>query len=74
MEEILDVSAYPHGSTVLVELTGRDATGELVVASYEFDVDDADETVVRPRGTIEDTHEAPIRDVLSSDGYTLLAD
>jgi hypothetical protein len=68
MEEVISVSVYEYGGTVLVELVARDG-GEPLAVSYEFDA--AGDATLRPRETLEDDHATPIRDALSSDGYTV---
>lgn len=71
MGNLIDVAAYPLGDSVLVEVVQRDETDELVVSTYEFDVDDPEKRVLRPRQTLEDAHKPVVQDVLHSDGYSL---
>lgn len=69
MNELIEVSAYEYEGTVLVELTGRDTAGEIVVRSYEFDA--GPDGTARPRESIESADEAAVREALTDTGYTL---
>lgn len=71
MTDLGDVSVYEYGPMVMVELMGRNAGGEPVVLSYEFDVTGDDGTVLRPRGPLPGRHEATIGDTVAESGYVL---
>lgn len=71
MDEVICVSTYRYDGEVLVELVARDARGEPLAISYEFD-DAGDGSTLRPRDSLDDEHESPITDALTADGYTVV--
>ncbi|WP_459192728.1 hypothetical protein [Halosimplex sp. J119] len=67
-DRITNCAVYPYDGELLVELTGVDDEGVIVVVSYQFEVP-AGGSAVEPRGPIEPEHVPHVRDGLSENGY-----
>ncbi len=70
VNEVISVSTYRYEGVVLVELVGRDAHGEPLAISYEFDAG-PDDATLHPREGLAEDHVTPITDALAADGYTV---
>lgn len=67
-DRITNCAVYPYDGELLVELTGVDDEGVIVVVSYQFEVA-AGSSAVEPRGPIDPEHVPHVRDGLSENGY-----
>ncbi|WP_123539012.1 hypothetical protein [Halosimplex salinum] len=67
-DRITNCSVYPYDGELVVELTGVDEDGIIVVVSYEFDAP-GDASVVEPKGTVDPDHVPHVRDGLADEGY-----
>lgn len=71
-EDVIDVSVHPFREEAIVEITGEDDRGEIVVTSYLFDVDaSGDAAVARSRTRLGEPVESLVRRELADHGYTL---
>jgi hypothetical protein len=62
-EEITGATAYPYAHEILVEVTCRDADGDLVVYSYAFDP--ADDGTATPAEPVPDRHRDVVTEALA---------
>ncbi|WP_436926428.1 hypothetical protein [Halosimplex amylolyticum] len=67
-DRITNCSVYPYDGELVVELTGVDDEGVIVVVSYQFEAPD-DRSTVEPRGPVDPEHVPHVRDGLSENGY-----
>lgn len=66
-ERVTGSSVYPYANELIVELTGVDGDGILVVLSYQFEYGDGD--VVTPKGRVEPEYAEPVAAALEEQGY-----
>lgn len=68
LDRITNCSVYPYDGEVVVELTGVDADGIIVVVSYQFETADGRPSV-EPKGPVDPEHAPRVRDELADEGY-----
>lgn len=69
--DVIGATAYPYTGEVLVEVTGRDAEGYLVVTSYQFEYADGE---LRAKQPIEPPHVDAVRRALAEKDYALASE
>jgi hypothetical protein len=67
-ERITNCSVYPYDGEVVVELTGVDEEGVIVVVSYQFEAPDG-RSVVESKGPVDSDHVPRVREGLVENGY-----
>lgn len=71
METVTHTSVFPYREELLIELTGQDANGEVVVRTYQFEYAEDQPKTVRPKGEIPTGHESIVKRVLDEHEYNL---
>lgn len=71
METVTHTSGFPYRGELLIELTGLDANGEVVVRTYQFAYDEDQAKTVRPKGKIPTAHKPIVERVLDEHAYNL---
>lgn len=72
MNDITVTSVVPYSDELLVELTGEDEAGEIVVVSYQFEYAAEQSETVRPKQNLGERHQATIEEALDHTDYQLV--
>lgn len=67
-DNVSTTAVYAYAGELIVELTARDADGDLVVFSYQFDRSPP-RSGVTPRGDVEERYAAIVASALESEEY-----
>lgn len=71
METVTHTSMFPYREELIIEITGKDANGEVVVRTYQFAYDEEQPKTVRPKGEIPTRHESIVERALGEHDYKL---
>lgn len=71
MKTVTGTSIFPYRAELILEVTGYDADGDIVVRTYQFEYDETDPQRVRPKQEIPNNHASLVEGVLEEHSYTL---
>lgn len=74
MESVTSVNLHQFGTGLLVEVVGEGANDDIIVRSFEMDLIDPDDGVVRPRTPLAAGEVSLIEDRLTADGYRMVTE
>lgn len=72
MHSVTSVNLHRFGSGLLVEVVGEGKNDEVIVRSFELDIIDDENRVVKPRVPLAAGEEPLLRDRLTADGYQII--
>lgn len=72
MEQVTHTSVFPVREELIIEFIDQDATGEVMVQTYQFEYDDDHPKTVRPKQKIPTRHESLDKRVLEEHEYELV--